>query len=358
MEFGVFSILDVKKNPITGITPSVSERFESIQHIARHAEEVGLDVFALAEHHRPTYLGSAPAVLLGSIAAQTKKISLSTASALITINDPVRLAEEYATLQYLSEGRISMMLGRGDTVPLDWLSPEHQVGVDLALENYHLLYRLWHEEAVDWQGDFRTPLSDYTTRPRPLDDVPPFIWHATSRCPEIADQAAFYGDGFFVANMFAPVCQFAELVATYRKAFEEYGHGTPEQAIVGLGQHIFLAKNSQDAMETVRPYFQASRTYGDLTLEQAISGTAMAVGSPQQVTEKILSMREVYGDYQRQLFWIDSMGLPTDMVKDQVEILGTQVVPALREGFDVVRPEGVPSDPPKPASLARTPQLL
>ena len=352
MEFGVFSLAGVKRDPVTGVTPTEGERIDAIQTIARRADELGLDVFALGERHKPHHVGSAPAVLLAAIAAQTRQISLSTTSTLISINDPVRLAEEYATLQHLCHGRLDIALGRSDTVaPSPWSAPELDLALDLALENYHLLYRLWREEGVDWEGEFRAPLIDFTSTPRPLDGVPPYVWHTTSRFPEIADQAGFYGDGFFVSNLIAPMRRFAGLVADYRRAFEGYGHGRAEEAIVGLGGHVFVAKNSQDAMEEFRPYFDASEVFAGLSLEEAVAGTSLAVGSSQQVIEKVLSFRETYGDYQRQLFWIDQAGLPLGTVMEQLDILGTQIVPVLRREFESLRPAGVPSDPPKHAEL-------
>jgi len=359
MEFGVFSVMDIKENPLTGRIPTHGERIAMVQRVASHAEQVGLDVFAVQENHKSHFIASSPAVLLASIAAQTSRIQLSTISTLITINDPVRLAEEYATLQHLAQGRLDIMVGMRDTVTLpNWSAPETQVGVELALENYELLYRLWHEEVVDWDGDFRTPLEECTTAPRPLDGQPPFVWHATSRSSKIADQAAMFGDGFFVSNMIACIYQFAELVSQYRRAWQEYGHGRADQAYVSLGGHVFVAKNSQDAINQFRPFFDSSTVYGGLSLEEAMAGTALAVGSPQQVTEKILSFREAYGDYQRQMFWIDQMGLDMDVILDQMDILGTQIVPTLRREFDAVRPAGVPSDPPKHADLRRPRQLL
>ena len=108
----------------------------------------------------------------------------------------------------------------------------------LALENYNLLHRLWREDVVDWEGRFRTPLQGFTSTPRPLDDVPPFVWHGSIRTPEIAEQAAFYGNGFFANHILAPNFHFKPLVDLYRQRFEHYGHGTAEQAIVGLGGHV------------------------------------------------------------------------------------------------------------------------
>src|SRR5680860_1875510 len=115
------------------------------------------------------------------------------------------IAEEYAMLQHLSKGRMDLMLGRGNTAPVyPWFGQDIRQGLPLALENYNLLHRLWREDVVDWEGSFRTPLQGFTSVPRPLDDVPPFVWHGSIRTPEIAEKAAYYGNGFFANNIFFP----------------------------------------------------------------------------------------------------------------------------------------------------------
>ena len=179
---------------------------------------------------------------------------LSTSVTLITTNDPVKIAEDYAMLQHVAKGRLDLMVGRGNTVPVyPWFGKDIRQGVALALENYNLLHRLWREDVVDWEGSFRTPLQGFTSIPRPLDDVPPFVWHGSIRTPEIAEQAAYYGNGYFANNILAPNFHFKPLVDFYRERFEHYGHGTPEQAIVGLGGQAFIAKRSQDAVARVPP---------------------------------------------------------------------------------------------------------
>ena len=198
MQFGIMSVGDITRDPTTGYTPSEAERLTNVVRIAKHAEEVGLDVYATGEHHNPPFFSSSPTTLLASIGAQTESLVLTTSTTLITTNDPVRLAEEYATLQHLVGGRMDLMLGRGNTGPVyPWFGQDIRQGLPLALENYNLLHRLWREDVVDWEGSFRTPLQGFTSTPRPLDDVPPFVWHGSIRTPEIAEQAAFYGNGFF-----------------------------------------------------------------------------------------------------------------------------------------------------------------
>ncbi|MFE7594789.1 LLM class flavin-dependent oxidoreductase [Kitasatospora sp. NPDC057512] len=354
MQFGIFSVGDVTTDPTTGRTPTEHERIKAMVAIARKAEEVGLDVFATGEHHNPPFVPSSPTTMLGYIAAQTDRIILSTSTTLITTNDPVKIAEDFAMLQHLAEGRVDVMMGRGNTGPVyPWFGQDIRQGIPLAIENYALLHQLWREEVVDWQGRFRTPLQGFTSTPRPLDDVPPFVWHGSIRSPEIAEQAAYYGDGFFANNIFWPKEHFKKLINLYRERFAHYGHGTPEQAVVGLGGQVFMRKNSQDAVREFRPYFDNAPVYGHgPSLEEFTEQTPLTVGSPQEVIEKTLTFRESFGDYQRQLFLMDHAGLPLKTVLEQLDLLGEEVVPVLREEFAKGRPAGVPDGPTHAALVA------
>src|SRR6187399_2718648 len=233
MQFGIFTVGDVTTDPTTGRTPTEAERIKAMVAIAEKAEEVGLDVFATGEHHNPPFVPSSPTTMLGYIAARTKRLLLSTSTTLITTNVPVKIAEDYAVLQHLAEGRVDLMMGRGNTGPVyPWFGRDIRDGLSLAIENYALLRRLWREDVVNAEGKFRTPLQGFTLAPRPLDDVPPFVWHGSIRSPEIAEQAAYYGNGYFANNIFWPSSHYQQLIGYYRQRFEHYGHGTAAQAIV------------------------------------------------------------------------------------------------------------------------------
>ena len=168
MQFGVFSIGDVTPDPTTGRLSTEAERIKSMVAVALKTEEIGLDVFATGEHHNPPFVPSSPTTMLGYLAASTERIILSTATTLITTNDPVKIAEDYAMLQHLADGRVDLMMGRGNTGPVyPWFGKDIRDGIPLAIENYHLLHRLWREDVVDWEGKFRTPLQSFTSTPRP-----------------------------------------------------------------------------------------------------------------------------------------------------------------------------------------------
>ena len=354
MQFGVFTVGDVTPDPTTGRAPTEAERIRATVVIAKKVEEVGLDVFATGEHHNPPFVPSSPTTLLGYIAAQTERIILSTSTTLITTNDPVKIAEDFAVLQHLSGGRTDLMLGRGNTGPVyPWFGQDIRDAVPLTVEHYGLLRRLWREEVVDWEGRFRTPLQGFTLAPRPLDDVPPFVWHGSIRTPEIAELAAHYGDGFFANHIFWPPSHTQRMVQTYRRRFEHYGHGTAAQAIVGLGGQVFMRKNSQDAVREFRPYFDNAPVYGHgPSLEEFTAQTPLTVGSPDQVIERTLGFRDYVGDYQRQLFLIDHAGLPVKTVLEQLDMLGEEVVPVLRKEIAVGRPAEVPDAPTHESLLA------
>ncbi|MFT4307479.1 MAG: LLM class flavin-dependent oxidoreductase, partial [Microbacterium sp.] len=288
VQFGLMSVSDITRDPVTGRTPSEAERIRATVTIARHAEQAGLDVFALGEHHNPPFWSSSPTTTLAYIAAQTERIIVSTSTTLVTTNDPVKIAEDYAMLQHLSGGRMDLMMGRGNTGPVyPWFGKDIRQGLPLAIENYALLRRLWTEDVVDWEGAFRTPLRGFTSTPRPLDGVAPFVWHGSIRTPEIAEQAASYGDGFFANNIFWPAEHYQRLIGLYRQRWEHHGHGAPETAIVGLGGQAFMRRRSQDAVDEFRPYFDNAPVYGHgPSMEDFTRMTPLTVGSPQQVIDR------------------------------------------------------------------------
>src|SRR4051795_12410836 len=205
MQFGIFTVSDITQDPTTGRTPTEAERIKAVLAIAQKAEEVGLDVFAVGEHHNPPFFSSSPTTTLAWIAARTSTLQLSTSTTLITTNDPVKIAEDFATLQHVADGRVDLMMGRGNTGPVyPWFGKDIREGIPLAVENYQLLRRLWREDVVNGEAQSRTPRQGFPSPPRPLDGIPPFVWHGSIRSPQIAEQAAYYGDGFFSNHIFWP----------------------------------------------------------------------------------------------------------------------------------------------------------
>ena len=353
MHFGIFTVGDITADPATGAAISEHERIHRTVEMAVAAEQAGLDFFATGEHHNPPFVTSSPVALLSHIAARTSTLLLSTATTLITTNDPVRIAEEYAYLQHLADGRVDLMMGRGNTGPVyPWFGKDIRKGIELAVENYELLHTLWRATNVDWSGEFRTPLTDFTSMPRPLDGVAPFVWHGSIRSPQIAEQAAFYGDGFFHNNIFWPIDHVRRMTDLYRERFEHYGHGSGEQAIVGLGGQVFMASSSREAVERYEPYFRNTYVYQGASLEEMIEHTPLSVGTPEEVVDKYLQYASVIGRYQRQAFLLDMGGLPHGEVLKQIELLGEVVVPALRAELEASWPDDAPEAPLHPRHRA------
>ncbi|MGO3648437.1 CE1758 family FMN-dependent luciferase-like monooxygenase, partial [Agrococcus casei] len=288
MQFGIFSVSDITTDPTTGKTPTENDRIKAATAMALKAEEVGLDVFAIGEHHNPPFFSSSPTTTLAYIAAQTEKLMLSTATTLITTNDPVKIAEDYAMLQHLSDGRMDLTLGRGNTGPVyPWFGYDIRDGISLAVDHYALLRELWDKEVVNWTGKHRSPLTGFTSTPAPLDGVAPFVWHGSIRSPQIAEQAAYYGDGFLHNNIFWNPEHTAQMIQLYRKRFAHYGHGEPEQAIVGLGGQAFMAETEAEAKKLFRPYFDKAPVYGNgPSLEDFSTLTPLTVGTPEMVIER------------------------------------------------------------------------
>ena len=342
MQFGIFSVGDVTVDPVTGRAPSEHERIEAMTRIALKAEEVGLDVFATGEHHNPPFVPSSPTTLLGWIAARTA------AAAAVDRHDAdhdQRPAEDRRGL-------------RDAPAPVRWSrrpdagARQHRSGLSVVRQGHPGRHPARHRElppaapAVARGGrrlGGQVPharCEGYTSTPRPLDGTPPFVWHGSIRSREIAEQAAFYGDGFFHNNIFWNIEHTAAMVGLYRQRFEHYGHGSADQAIVGLGGQVFMADSAADAVRTFRPYFDNAPVYGHgPSLEQYMATTPLTVGTPEQVIERTLGFADYAGDYQRQLFLVDHAGLPLPMVLEQIEILGREVVPVLRVEFERRRPE-------------------
>ncbi|WP_128643497.1 CE1758 family FMN-dependent luciferase-like monooxygenase [Rhodococcus opacus] len=343
MQIGIFSIGDRTPDAVTCRVPGDTERLEQMVDLAVTTERLGLDVFAIGEHHNPPFVTSSQSTLLAFIAAQTRRLLLSTATTLITTNDPVKIAEDFAVLQHLSKGRTDIMLGRGNTGPVyPWFGRDVRDALPLSTENYALLRRLWTEENIDWTGEYRSSLTSFTSVPRPLNGTPPFVWHGSVRTPEVAEQAAYYGDGYFSNHIFAPPAHTQRMVQLYRERFEHYGHGPAEHAIVGLGAQAFIRPRSQDARAEYGSYFAGTPRFGGLSIGEYSDRTPLAVGSPQEVIDKILAYRSYAGDIHRLLFTIDAFGTPADVAQEQLHILGTDIVPVLRREMTPAAPPALP----------------
>lgn len=340
MEIGVYTFGDLGPNPYTGETIGASQRLKEVIELAKIADEAGLDIFGVGEHHRLDYTVSSPAVVLSAIAQATERIKLTSATSVLSTLDPVRLFEDFATLDQISDGRAEIIAGRGafiESFPL--------FGYDLydydALfeEKVKLLQQLNREELVTWQGQHRSALTNAMIAPRPVQDEIP-IWIGVGGTPESAARAGRLGTGMALAILGGDPIRFKPLVNLYRQAGAAAGH-SPEKLSIGVTGHTYIAKDSQQAKDEFYPYYSNYWAYVNKQRgmgtrmsrsdfeHMANPETALFVGSPQQIIEKILNQYELYG-HQRFVAQLDIGGQPLSTVVKGLELLATEVAPVIR----------------------------
>ena len=316
---------------------SAAQRLREVVDTAVLAEEVGFDGFAVGERHERPFISSSPPVVLSHIAARTSRIELWTGVTTLSLLDPVRAFEDYATLDNLSGGRLQLIIGKGNgaaQAQLFHVTADDQW--DRNREGYELFRRLWREPSVTWSGQFRPSLTAAETWPRPLQPEIT-IWHGSATSRESVELAAAYGDPLFSANVTNPIEPYAELIDYYRERWAFHGHD-PARARVGAGSAgFYVARNSQDAIETYRPIFDARlATFRRLglqpvfpTLEDAIERSSILVGSPQQIIDKIHRYHERFGHEVMHLH-ADADGLTDKQHRTALELFQSDVAPAVR----------------------------
>ena len=332
MKFGLFSLVAHHPDPVTGELESQHARLRRVIDEAVYAEALGFDAYGVGERHGEPFLSSAPPVLLAAIAERTTHVRLLTTLTVISVLDPVRVAEDYATVDQLSGGRLELMIGKGNDprhFPLFGLTEDRQW--EYQAEKFELLRRLFYEQGVTWSGSFRTPLEDVTTQPRPF-HAQPRIWHGSASSTESTELAARFGDPLFSANGFHPKKKYADLIDHYRQRWVDYGRD-PADALVGAGAGgLYVARTSQEALDGYRPYFEAlmkTPAYQHnksefTTLEDKIANGSALVGSPQQVIDKIGDYHASFG-HEVQAVSVD--GLTAGEARDVLELFAADVMP-------------------------------
>lgn len=342
-EVGIYTLADIGPDPITGKTISPKQRMDEIMDAAKIADEAGLDIFGVGEHHRLDYVVSSPAVVLSAIAPITKQIKLTSATSVITTLDPVRLFEDFATLDLISGGRAEILAGRGafvESFPLFGYNTRDYNA--LFSEHMDLLLKLNENEVVSWNGKFRSSLEDAEIAPRPYQEQLP-VWIGVGGTPESAERAGKLGVGMALAILGGDPRRFKPLVDIYRKAGLEAGHA-PDSLKVGVTGHTYIANSTEEAKDEYYPYYSnywnyvnrqrgmGTRMSREAFEELASPDTALFVGSPEQIVEKILHQHELFG-HTRFLAQIDIGGLPFEKVVKNIELLATEVVPMLNKAI-------------------------
>jgi probable LLM family oxidoreductase len=339
IEIGLYTFGDIGPDPFTGKTISTQQRLKEILEAAKMADDAGLDVFGVGEHHRLDYAVSATPVVLSAIAQLTNRIKLTSATTVLSTVDPVRLFEEFATLDLLSNGRAEIIAGRGafiESYPLFGYSVNDYD--ELFGENIELFLKLNQNERISWSGKYRSSLRNAEISPRPVQAELP-LWVGVGGTPESAARAGRLGTGLVLAMLGGDPVRFKPLLDIYRKAGKEAGHH--QDLKVGVTGHAHIADTSQQAKDEFYPYYSNYWSYVnkqrgmDTRMSRtdfehmASPETALFVGSPQQIIEKILHQHEIFG-HRRFLAQIDIGGMPFAKVAEGIELLATKVAPVVR----------------------------
>jgi probable LLM family oxidoreductase len=339
MELGLYTFAERTPDPGGGGIVSAERRLADLLEEAQLADRLGLEVYGVGEHHRADYTVSAPAVVLAAVAARTRDIRLTSAVTVLSSDDPVRVFQEFATLDLLSRGRAEIMAGRGsfiESFPLFGYDLEQYD--DLFAEKLGLLLELRSHEVVHWSGLHRASIEGLEVHPRPLQDPLP-VWIAVGGTPQSVVRAGTLGLPLALAIIGGSPVRFAPLVDLYRRAGQEAGHAAGTLR-VGINSHAFIADSSQDAAEAFfPPYAEAmsrigrERGWPPVTREQFDAARtpagALLVGSPQEVIEKILLQHEIFG-HDRFLAQMSVGTMPHGLMMRSIELYGSVVAPAVR----------------------------
>lgn len=338
-EIGLFSFADLTPLPNGGTPVSPAERMRDLLEEITLADQVGLDVYGLGEHHRDDFISSAPEVILGAAAALTKTIRLTSAVTVLSSDDPVRVFQRFATLDLISKGRAEIIAGRGsfiESFPL--FGYDLNDYNELFTEKLDLLLKLRENEHVTWQGEFRAPLDNLGVYPRPIQNPLP-VWVGVGGTPESVIRAASRSLPMALAIIGGMPERFAPFVDLYRQAASQLGTD-PKTRLIAISSHGFLADTHKQAIAESFPTVQAAmnkigkeRGWSPMQREQYEAAAELRganfVGTPDEVIEKILFQHGIF-NHQRFLLQLSVGTLPHDKVMHAIELFGTKVAPVVR----------------------------
>ena len=339
-ELGVYSFVELTPDPDTGQAIPPAQRIANLLETMQLADEVGLDVFAIGEHHRPDFLASAPAVILAAAAARTRRIRLSSAVTVLSSDDPVRVFQNFATLDLISQGRAEVMAGRGsfiESFPL--FGYDLKEYDELFAEKLALLLKLNEGEKVTWAGKHRAALNNSGVYPRPFQAKLP-VWVAVGGTPQSVVRAASLGLPMALAIIGGMPERFAPFVELYREAAAQAGHD-PAHLPVSINSHGFIADDSQQAADDYWPGFAQmmgkigrERGWPPVSRQQYEASRTLRgsdfIGSPDEIIEKILFQHTIF-HHQRLLLQLGVGTIAHSKVMRAIELLGTVVAPVVRE---------------------------
>lgn len=342
MELGIYTFAETTPDPATGRLIGAEQRLQDLLEEIVFAEEVGLDVFGIGEHHRPDYAVSSPAVVLGAAAARTSRIRLTSAVTVLSSDDPVRVFQDFATLDLLSHGRAEIMAGRGsfiESFPLfGYDLDDYETLFD---EKLRLLLELRERERVTWNGVHRAPLTGQGVYPRPVQSPLP-VWIAVGGSAASVVRAATLGLPLALGIIGGEPARFAALVDLYRRTAERAGHDSATLP-VSINSHGFIADDAEHAANIAFPYYAdvmgrigRERGWGPYSRAQFDAQRSPHgsdfIGDPQQVIDKILYEYELFR-HDRFLVQFSVGSIPHDKIMRSIELYGTQVAPAVRRAL-------------------------
>jgi probable LLM family oxidoreductase len=337
MELGIYTFAELTPDP-TGRVVSPAERLRDLLEEIELADQVGLDVFGVGEHHRPDFAVSTPAVVLGAAAERTQRIRLTSAVSVLGSDDPIRVFQDFATLDLLSGGRAEIMAGRGSFVESFPLFGYDLRDYDaLFAEKLDLLLAVRESERVTWSGHHRPPLEDRGVYPRPLQDPLP-VWVAVGGTPESAVRAGSLGLPLALGIIGGLSERFAPFAELHRRAAAEAGH---EQPALSVNSHGFVAATAREAVDvsygpfaTMMDRIGRERGWPPMTPQTFEAARSLRganfVGAPAEVVEKILFQHEIFG-HQRFLLQLSVGTIPHDRLMKAIELFGTEVAPVVRD---------------------------
>lgn len=337
MRFITITLIVHAPDPVTGVMPSTAARLREVLDSAVLAEELGFDGFGVGERHERPFISSSPTVVLSHVAALTRHIRLFTAVTTLSLLDPVRAFEDYATLDHLAGGRLELIIGKGNGAAqrdLFNVTPEDQW--DRNAESYEVFRRLWRNNKITYDTRFRPPLREAEVWPQPLQQ-PIRIWHGSATSRESVDLAARYGDPLFSANVTNPIEPYAELVDYYRERWAHHGHD-PAAIAVGAGTAgYYAARTSQAALDAYRPVFEGQLAFQKRlgmqpvfpTLEDLVERSSALIGSPAQIVEKVHRYHDRFGHSVLHLH-AEASGLTAAQHRASLELFQSDIAPVLR----------------------------
>jgi probable LLM family oxidoreductase len=342
MELGIYTFAELAPDPVTGEQITASQRLHHLMEEIELADQIGLDVFGVGEHHRPDFVVSSPAVVLAAAAVKTKKIKLTSAVTVLSSDDPVRVYQDFATVDLLSNGRAEIMAGRGSFIESFPLFGYDLEDYDVLFEEkLHLLMKLQESEKITWKGHHRPELKNLGIYPRSFRDKMP-IWIAVGGTPQSAVRAGALGLPMAIAIIGGTPDRFVPFARLYRETARNTGKD-PAKLQLSINSHGFIAEDSQQALNDYYPPY--AQVMGKIGRERGWSPPsrehfeaecsphgALFVGSPQQIIDKILYEYELF-KHQRFLIQFSVGTMPHEKIMKSIELFGTKVAPTVRKAI-------------------------